>query len=122
VSNDAAGEAYIYEKGKHTSVWPTTPAVALSDPDPTGYEYGYSVAESGTTAVIGGFDNTGPGAGFVYVKTGSVWPATPTFTLSDPGASVNDQFGSSVAVSGATAVIGAPGGDGNSGDAYMYKP
>ena len=45
---------------------------------------------------------------YIYVNGGSGWPTTPTVTLADPAATAQDLFGSSVAVSGDTAMVGAP--------------
>jgi FG-GAP repeat len=46
------GVVYIYTKG--TSGWPSEPAVTLVDPDQNwGGRFGYSVACSGTTVVVG---------------------------------------------------------------------
>src|SRR5262249_43550973 len=40
------------------------------------------------------------------------WPTTPTATLTDPAAHVNDRFGLSVAVAGTIATVDAGGTDG----------
>ena len=118
-----AGAAYIYVKG--ASGWPKTPSVTLKDPAATAYDYfGSSVAVSGGTAVIG--TNSSAGAAYIYVKAAPGWPTKPTATLSDPAASAGDYFGSSVAVSGDTTVVGAPrttseaGADSEAGAAYIY--
>jgi hypothetical protein len=120
VSNEGAGAAYIYQKSS-ASVWPTTPTVSLSDPNATGYEFGYSVAVSGKTAIVGAIGSSDPGAAYAYVKADSVWPTTPTFTLSDPGASASDEYGYSVALAGKTALVGAPQSAGLSGATYIYE-
>ena len=64
----------------------------LFNPDPGGYNYlsdqfGWSVALSGTTAVIGARDvysNSGAGAAYIYVKGATSWPRHATVTLADP--------------------------------------
>jgi hypothetical protein len=87
--------------------------------------FGYSVAISGDTAVIGAHlddDNgTDSGAAYVFVGSGSTWSEQQKLTASD-GAG-GDHFGYSVAVSGDTAVIGAHQDDDNgseSGSAYVF--
>ena len=106
----------------------------LADPNATnGDEFGYAVAISGDTALVGapGVTVDGPdsevwsGAGAVYVFTRSdgVWTKQAELTASD--AASGDAFGSAVAFDGATAVIGAPGnteGDGfsSAGGAYVF--
>ena len=125
-TNGNDGEAYIYQKG-NVSVWPTTPTVSLPDPAATeGDAFGSSVAVSQKTTVIGSpFNNTSVGAAYVYVKADSVWPTNPTATLSDPAASSYEAFGSSVAISGKTVVVGAPaishGTSTMAGTAYLYR-
>jgi hypothetical protein len=64
-----AGAAYVYMEGAHG--WPTVPTVTLDDPAvPTGgYDFGTSVALSGTTMVVGadGTDSLA-GATYIFVK------------------------------------------------------
>jgi hypothetical protein len=99
--------------------WPTVPTVTLNA---TG-----DLAISGSTLVIGepGADSpTGvpqTGLADVYVRGAHGWPATPTVTVPDPLDSTNDAFGDTVAISGKTMVIGAPGsGPSQYGIAYVY--
>jgi len=76
--------------------------------------FGYSVALSGKTAIIGAAgktieNNSGQGAAYVYTCSGTpcTWTQKQELTASD-GAR-DDEFGNSVAVSGKTAIIGAWG-------------
>jgi hypothetical protein len=73
--------------------------------------FGNSVAVSGTTAVVGAWNhtvgsNTGQGVAYVFVETGGTW--SQQAELTEPYAAAYNNFGSSVAVSGSTAVVGAP--------------
>ena len=114
----ASGQAYLFSA--------TTGAIvsALATPAPTiGDEFGVSVAVSGTTLVVGAPDDStaGDSSGRAYVYntvTGAL-----IATLSEPVPADSDTFGHSVAVSGTTVVVGAPGnsvaGD-DSGRAYVY--
>ena len=72
--------------------------------------FGSAVALSGRTAVVGAaWDNAGGtdrGAAYVYRRGGSSWTQQARLTAVDGRA--NDQFGRSVAVSGDTALVGAP--------------
>ena len=65
-TSSAAGAAYIYVKG--ASGWPTTQTTTLSDPAATaGDRFGYSVAGSGNTAVIGAYrTSSAAGAAYIY--------------------------------------------------------
>ncbi len=89
-----------------------------------GDQFGYSVAVSGDTAVIGAPredsgttevnsspSETAPdaGAAYVFVRNGSTWNQQAYLKAGNAGA--NDNFGWSVAVSGNTVVVGASGED-----------
>ena len=92
------------------------------DPWP-GDDFGWSVAVSGSTAVVGApYANsiTGllyTGAAYVYTKVGGTWTEQAELNASD--AAVSDGFGSSVAISGTTVVVGAPNHDA-AGAAYVF--
>jgi hypothetical protein len=114
------GAAYIYVKG--TSGWPKKPTISLSDPaKATDDFFGGSVTVSGTTAIVGASGTSAEaGAAYIYVKGTSGWPNKPTLTLVDPGSAMFGNFGSSVAVSGGTAIIGAAGYSAIPGTTYIY--
>jgi hypothetical protein len=87
--------------------------------------FGRTVALDGTTLLVGaaGDSETALYAGAVYVfeLVGGTWTQTGKLTASD-GAAM-DAFGQAVALSGDTAVIGAPGADGtgfDQGAAYVF--
>jgi hypothetical protein len=61
------------------------------------------------------------GAAYIYVKGASGWPTKPTIKLKDPAATADNGRGSSLAVSGKTAVVGAYDTNSEAGAAYMYK-
>ncbi|MEY4167437.1 MAG: hypothetical protein RIR52_1261, partial [Acidobacteriota bacterium] len=85
--------------------------------------FGSSVAISGDTVVVGAAweDSTatgvngdqtndlapGSGAAYVFVRHGASWSQQAYLKASNTGS--NDRFGSSVAISGETVVVGAPG-------------
>jgi hypothetical protein len=71
---------------------------------------GDSVAISGDTAIVGDpFDNVGThvrqGSAVIFVRSGNAWVEQQKIIANDGGE--NDEFGSSVAVSGDTVVVGA---------------
>jgi len=114
------GAAYLYLKG--ASGWPAVPAVTLHNPRPASFAtFGFAVAVSGTAIVVGAPAPRTPGIAYIYARGTSGWPAKPTVTLQDnvTGAAA---FGSAVAVSGATAVVGAyqTFNQTNSGGAFFY--
>jgi FG-GAP repeat/Abnormal spindle-like microcephaly-assoc'd, ASPM-SPD-2-Hydin len=83
-----------------------------------------AVAVDGSTIVLGDTyagPNIQQGAAYVFVESGGTWSQQAMLTASDGAAF--DHFGSSVAVSGSTVVVGSPnGGDSNSmfGAAYVF--
>ncbi|MDO8749562.1 MAG: prepilin-type N-terminal cleavage/methylation domain-containing protein [Dehalococcoidia bacterium] len=90
-------------------------------------KFGYSVAISGDTAVVGArFDDFGgnidQGSAYVFVRSGSAWSQQAKLTASDGAA--YDKFGGSVAISGDTIVVGAfaadVGGNTYQGSAYVF--
>jgi hypothetical protein len=94
---------------------------------------GTSVAISGDTIVVGApsatvGSNPGQGAAYVFVKPRSGWAeGTRTAKLTASDGAASDNFGSSVAISGGTIVVGAPdatvGGNTSQGTAYVFvKP
>jgi hypothetical protein len=93
-----------------------------------GDNFGLSVAISGDTAVVGACcDDTAAGANagsaYVFVRSGTSWSEQAHLFASD--AAGGDQFGSSVAISGDTIVVGAifdatAGGSFGGGSAYVF--
>ena len=85
--------------------------------------FGCSVAISGTTAIVGAYrdDDNGPESGSAYVFDATT--GQQLFKLLPSDGDANDQFGVSVAISGATAIVGAFADDDNgdnSGSAYLF--
>ena len=118
----SSGSAYVFVRSGNT--W--TQQAKLTASDATEYDqFGWSVAVSGDTAVIGSFRGidagTDSGAVYVFVRSGNTWTEQTKLSASDDSA--GDWFGYSVAVSGDTAVVGANFGDGmtaDSGAAYVF--
>lgn len=103
-----SGSAYIFQNTGTT--W--TQVAKLLPDDGEAYDlFGYSVALSGSTAVVGTpyDEDYGPLSGSVYVfeDTGTGWRQTAKLLPAD--AARNQSFGQSVAVSGSTILVGAPG-------------
>ena len=116
----ASGSAYIFDR---STGWSQIAKLTASDAE-RGDEFGYSVAISGNLAVVGArlHRDGGSASGAGYVFDGSTgWDQVTKLTASD--AAANDQFGTSVAISGDLAIVGAPGDrdDGpDSGSAYLF--
>ncbi|MBI5363776.1 MAG: FG-GAP repeat protein [Planctomycetes bacterium] len=132
VSN--AGAAYVFVRNGTT--WSQQAYLKASNPD-VGDEFGYPVGISGDTIVVGArlesSDATGvngaqnnnnaslSGAAYVFVRNGTTWSQQAYLKASNSEA--NDVFGSTVAISGDTVVVGtasersnATGVNGNQAD------
>jgi len=106
-------------------------AFELQSPIPSSYgHFGFSVAVGGWFTAVGApgeasFDNEVPAAGNVYVFNTS--NGDLVYILDSPNELENGFFGWSVAASGNTLVIGAPGEDsidggyGDGGNAYQWN-
>lgn len=92
-----------------------------------GDEFGLSIALSGSTMVVGAagrlLGNVTQDAAYVFERRGGSWIETQKLTASDGG--VSNSFGSSVALSGSTIVVGAPfesiNGNFAQGSAYVFN-
>ena|GEM_PF-1929600 len=108
------GSAYVFtETG---STWSQLAELGGAD-NAAGDNFGASVSISGTTVVVGAPGHGGHGSAYVFVKTGSTWSQSAEVTGSDTAA--GDNFGAGVSISGAIAVVGAPGHGG--GKAYVFS-
>jgi len=120
-----SGSAYVFD----CSSFPCVQVSKLTASDAAALDqFGFSVAVSGTTAVVGasGNDDAGSSSGSAYFfdlsSCGAACTEDGKLTASD--AAGGDQFGESVAVSGTTAVVGGHLNDdagGNSGSAYYFN-
>ncbi len=123
-SASIAGAAYVFVRNGAT--WSQQAYLKPSNAD-AGDNFGYAVAISGDTIVVGSpFEQSnatgvngdpsndampGAGAAYVFVRSGTTW--SQQAYLKAPNTQVNDVFGIAVAVSGDTAVVGAHGEDSN---------
>ncbi|GEM_PF-999898 len=89
-------------------------------------QFGYAVAISGDTALVGSRSSVSGGSRqgtvYVFVRTNGNWTERQRLTASD--GKNNDGFGWSIAISGDTAIIGAVGASAgantNQGAAYVF--
>jgi hypothetical protein len=87
--------------------------------------FGTAVAADGGSAVVGApgdtANGTNSGSAYAYTESGGTW--TEQAKLLPGDGSSNDQFGLAVAISGDTAIIGAPNDSANgtdSGSVYVF--
>ena len=98
----------VYVFTRTVAGWKQTAELKASD-DSAGDFFGESgVAVSGTTVVVGASGHGDyAGRAYVFTKTKDVWEETAE--LVGPDTVAGDWFGSSVAISGKTAIVGATG-------------
>ncbi len=119
VAGTNAGSAYVFTRSGTT--WTEQTKLMASDAAAND-NFGRSVAVSGDTLVVGSYndDHAGgvdAGSAYILVRTGVIWSEQAKLT----GASANDKFGVSVAVSGDTALVGAYlAGPIDAGEATIY--
>jgi FG-GAP repeat protein len=114
------GSAYVFVRGG--GVWTQQQKLLASAPAAQD-NFGFSVAISGETVVVGAQSDDGAaganqGSAYVFVRSAGVWSLQQKLEASD--AAANDAFGWSVGISGETVVVGAQGDDGNQGSAYVF--
>ncbi len=117
-SHSDSGAVYVFTRSG--GLWTQQAYLKASNTDVGDY-FGYSVAISGDTVVVGAYgedsnavgvngdqsDNsaTDSGAVYVFTRSGSTWTQQAYLKASNTGGS--DHFGHSVAISGDTMVVGA---------------
>jgi hypothetical protein len=119
-----AGAAYVFRRRGERWVQ----AAKLTAPAPRAFDrFGFSVAVSGGTVVVGADrrderGHEGSGAAFVYRAAGEGWSLEAALRPHDPAAS--DGLGISVAADGDAILVGAPGKDETlpgAGAAYLFR-
>jgi hypothetical protein len=119
LENDGKGSAYVYQYNETSALWDL--ATSFSGDCMRHWDcsrFGSSVAISGTTIVVGEpWDGIGVGSAYVYQynETSALWDLATLLTAPCPGWTCG-RFGSSVAISGTTVVVGDP----EAGSAYVY--
>jgi len=118
-----SGSAYVFERVG--GVWTQKAKLLASDGAEDDF-FGHSVSLSGDTALVGAWGDddrwTDSGSAYVFERVGGVW--TQKAKLLAPDGAVDDRFGSSVSISGDTALVGAYGDDDrgpDSGSAYVFE-
>jgi hypothetical protein len=119
-----SGAAYVFVRSG--GVWNQQQKLEPSDAA-AGDLFGFSVAISGETIVVGaghftGVQDANPGFAYVFVRNNGVWSQQQKLAASD--GTGGERFGRSVAVSGETVVVGAPGDNAGlgafQGSAYVF--
>ena len=110
-SNIDQGSAYVFVRSG--SSWSQQALLTAADGAANDW-FAQAVALDGDRAVVGAYgddvgSNIDQGSASVFVRSGSTWSQQQKLTVADGAA--NDWFGYSVALSGNSALVGAPGDD-----------
>ena len=122
---DRTGAVYVFHTNDNGASYDRV--AKLTAGDATSWsEFGWSVAIDGTTVVVGAYQlhqSSGSGSAYVYHTTDD-WDTHTETKLTAAAAAADDVFGFSVAIDGATIVVGAPQSDdagSNSGAVHLFE-
>jgi FG-GAP repeat len=120
-TGERSGSAYSFVR--RGDAWTQQAKLTADDGEATHF-FGTSVSLSGNTAIVGANDfdrSDASGAAYIFVRSGDTW--TQQTKLNPNDGAGEDAFGTSVAVSEDTVIVGAPGDDDkgkSSGSAYIF--
>ncbi|MEQ8853034.1 Calx-beta domain-containing protein, partial [Gimesia sp.] len=120
---NAFEEVLVYQKNGSdwSTVTPTETSLTASD-GMQGDNFGTAVDIDGDKIIVGADENENRGAAYIFRKGASGWDSAIETKLTGSDLQNGDYFGSSVAIEGDIAVVGAPfGGKQNLGAAYIYN-
>lgn len=116
--DEERGAAHVF--GKAAEGWVQTEVLTAADAEP-GDHLGYSVSLGDAVALVGApADDEYQGAAYVFTRQGEAWREQRKLGLRDEQVVDVAQFGTSVAIAGDRAVIGAHWADDFVGAAYVY--
>jgi hypothetical protein len=120
VNGVRAGAAYVFERITllGSTFWIQTAKLLASD-GANFDRFGSDVAVSGTWAIVGADSDDPGGSAYLFEDTGSGWPQRQK--LVPAGLPAGSDFGSSVAIDGDVAVVGAPDFGTGTGRVYVYE-
>jgi len=110
----SSGSAFVFDTTTGNQLFKLTASDGAGDD-----QFGWSVAISGTTAIVGAPTDDGMGSAYLFDTT----TGNQLFKITASDGAGGDQFGTSVAISGTTAIVGAPNDDdaeNDSGSAYLF--
>jgi len=117
IDDSSRGTVYVFTRTDNT--WTQQAKLSAEDGD-AGDCFGHAVSLDGDTALIGAYmdDDNGfqSGSAYVFIRNGATWTQQAKLL----GLGLLERFGSSVSLSGDTALIGAPTYNNVSGSAYVF--
>ncbi|MRG91502.1 hypothetical protein [Polyangium spumosum] len=131
LDNASRGVVFVFQRSAFGSNFTQLQKITANDAA-SGDRFGSSVALSGTTLVVGspfddntvgGVNAVDTGSAYVYLKGASTFVLQGSKLTAGAAAAAQDEFGTAVAISGDTIVVGAYGDDDNgsvSGSAFVF--
>lgn len=117
-NNRSAGAAYVF--ARNGTIWMQQSKLTDSPPARSGDTFGWSVALSGDTALVGAVGKYNlAGAAYMFVRSGTTWTQMAELDAPPPAVS-GDGFGLSVALDGNTALVGDECRNNCAGAAYVF--
>ncbi|MGH7566437.1 MAG: hypothetical protein ACREK2_06380, partial [Gemmatimonadota bacterium] len=117
--NDIRAPGAVYVYGKQGGDWAQLHRLTAESPA-RGDLFGASIATSGNRMIVGStLQGGGQGAAFVFEKAGDGWRQVAHLSASD--AAAGDSLGTSVAIDGSVALVGAGGADSGRGAVYVFR-
>ena len=116
-NNQFQGAVYVFTESGGT--WTETQKLTADDGTSNAY-FGYAIAVSGSTLVVGAWGDGSnlQGAAYVFTESNGTWSQTQKLLPDD--VQVQAKFGHSVAIDGTHAVIGADGDDNQTAQGAVY--
>lgn len=100
-----SGAAYVFSQDEGSTAW--SQRIRLRPNDVSAHAlFGYAVAVSGTTALVGAYHN-GKGAAYAFARMGDDGPWVQQAKLEASDGAIGDRLGISVDIFGDMAVVGA---------------
>jgi hypothetical protein len=116
-NNQFQGAVYVFTESGGT--WTEAQKLTADDGIPNAY-FGYSIAVSGSTLLVGAWGDGDNMQGSAYIFTGANGTWSQTQKLVPDDVQVQAKFGHSVAIDGTHAVIGADGVDDQTAQGAVY--
>ncbi len=116
-NNGYQGAVYVFTEAGGT--WTETQKLTAADGTSNAY-FGYSIAVSGTTLIVGAWGDGSnlQGAAYVFTESNGTWSQTQKLVADD--SAEQDKFGHSVAIDGTHALVGADGVDQSTAQGAVY--
>jgi choice-of-anchor B domain-containing protein len=116
--NDVRAPGAVYVYGKSGGSWTEVGRLTVENAVP-GDRFGFSMAISENRAIVGSpLHDEGQGTAYVFQKDGDSWRQVARLTAAG---GVSDSLGTSVAIGGDLALVGAGGADSGRGAVYVFR-